>query len=86
MVGTCELVEVIGPLRLEMIKKSARSKMNESPTDCEDYQGSFAWVLGDVRRLVHPVVYKHPSGAVTWVRLDDETAAEVLAAKSVRVH
>jgi hypothetical protein len=31
------------------------------------------------------VPYKHPSGAVTWVKLDEGKAAEVLAAESVRV-
>jgi hypothetical protein len=85
VVGTCEIVDVIGPLTRAMIQKSARSKMNEAPKDCADCVGSYAWVLGDVRRLVEPMPYKHPSGAVTWVKLDDRKAAQVLAAKSTRV-
>jgi hypothetical protein len=85
VVGTCEIVDVIGPLTTRIIKESSRAKMNAAPKDCSDCVGSYAWVLGDVRRLVRPVPYKHPSGAVTWVKLDEEKAAEVLAAKSVRV-
>jgi hypothetical protein len=45
----------------------------------------WAWVLGDLRRIVRPVAYDRPSGAVTWVKLDKRKAAEVLAAKSVLV-
>lgn len=29
------------------------------------------WKLADVRRLDRPVAYRHKSGAVTWVELDD---------------
>ncbi|GGC85678.1 hypothetical protein [Chelatococcus reniformis] len=36
------------------------------------------WVLADVRGLSRPVSYKHKSGAVTWVELD-EAATEGLA-------
>jgi hypothetical protein len=37
------------------------------------------WVLNNARRLPAPVRYKHPSGAVIWVTLDEHIAAEVLA-------
>jgi hypothetical protein len=82
IVGTCEILDVIGPLTSATIRKDARSKLNEAPRDCSDYVGSYAWVLGNVRRLIEPIPYKHPSGAVTWVKLDERKAAEVLNAKS----
>ena len=82
VVGTCEIVDVLGPLTAAMIQKNARSKMNEAPSDCLDCVGQYAWVLGDVRRIVEPVPYLHPSGAVVWVKLDERKAAQVLAAKS----
>jgi ASCH domain len=85
VVGTCQIVEVIGPLTTPMLQKNARTKMNRDPRECGNCVGQYAWVLGDVRRFVQPVRYKHPQGAVTWVTLDQRKAAQVLAAKSVRV-
>ena len=82
VVGHCELVDVIGPLTEADIRKNARSKMGEPVADCLDCVGMYAWVLTDVRRLVKPVPYHHPSGAVTWVKLDDTTQTAVLRAKS----
>lgn len=84
VVGTCEILDVVGPLTAAMIKTNARTKMNEAPDECMDCVGQYAWVLGNVRRFVEPVPYKHPSGAVTWVKLDERKAAEVLAAKVAR--
>lgn len=37
------------------------------------------WVLTNARRLVSPVSYKHPYGAVVWVTLDEDVAARVRA-------
>lgn len=37
------------------------------------------WVLKNVRRLTLPVPYKHKSGAVTFVTLDDEVATQIAA-------
>jgi hypothetical protein len=85
VVATCEIIDVIGPLTAAMIQRNFRAKINEAPRDCMGCVGQYAWVLGDVRRIVQPVSYDHPSGAVTWVKLDERKAAEVLAAKSVRV-
>ncbi len=85
VVGTCEIVDVIGPLTAAMVQKNAQSKINEAAGDCLGCIGQYAWVLADVRRIVRPVPYDHPSGAVTWVKLDDRKASRKLAAKSVAV-
>ena len=37
------------------------------------------WVLADAKPLRRPVPYRHPSGAVIWVTLTDETARGVEA-------
>lgn len=84
VVGTCEIVDVLGPLTAAMIQKNARSKINEAPRDCADCVGQYAWVLGDVRRILQPVPYTHPSGAVVWVKVNARRAAQVLKAKSAR--
>ena len=38
------------------------------------YEKTYAWVMSEPKLLEPPVPYKHPSGAVIWVRL---TAANV---------
>lgn len=44
-----------------------------------DFAGEYAWVLKDIVRFKTPVPYKHPSGAVTWVTLDEPTTEKVIA-------
>lgn len=44
----------------------------------KDFDGEYAWVLKDVVKLKSPVPYKHPSGAVTWVTLDEPTSKKVI--------
>lgn len=39
---------------------------NETPMP---YKNSFAWVLTKAKLFTKPVPYKHPMGAVIWVRL-----------------
>ena len=34
------------------------------------YRQTYAWVVQNARRLERPVAYRHPSGAVIWVRLE----------------
>jgi hypothetical protein len=85
VVGTCDIADVIGPLTEQDVRRHASSKMGVSPADAYGMEGYYAWVLEDVRRLRTPMPYKHPSGAVTWVKLDERTAAKVLAAPSTRV-
>ena len=65
-VGTCDLVDVVGPLSLAQYCRSARrtgSRASRLP------YATTAWMLRDARRLPEPIPYRHPSGAVIWVRL-----------------
>lgn len=48
-------------------------------TEADDLEGEYAWVLKDVIKFKNPVPYKHPSGAVTWVTLDEPTTKKVIA-------
>lgn len=68
VVGTCELVDVVGPLSLEELQT------NEGRTgfrpDTLYYEKSYAWVLRNAHRLSEPIPYRHPHGAVIWVKLD----------------
>ncbi len=77
VVGTATLSDVI-----ELTKTNARAnakRMGMSEEDAVSCIGCYAWVLKDVVKFKTPVPYKHPSGAVTWVTLDEPTTKKVMA-------
>jgi len=68
VMGTCDVVDVLGPLTVPELRRNARRtgfRPNELP-----YATTYAWVVRDASRLPEPVPYRHPSGAVIWVRLE----------------
>lgn len=75
VVGTATLSEVILITR-EIGRKNA-DKMGMDVYDAEACSGYYAWVLKDVIKFKNPVPYKHPSGAITWVTLDEVTTQKV---------
>ena len=70
VVGTCELVDVVGPLTLADLRSNA-GKAGLRPEELSElpYKKTYAWVLRDVKIFNPPRPYKHPSGAVIWVKL-----------------
>jgi hypothetical protein len=76
VVGLTDLVEVVGPMTLEDLVKNA-SKAG-FVADRLPYDRTFAWVFKKARRLNKPVPYKHPNGAVIWVKLPAEVVSAVL--------
>src|SRR5713101_7849322 len=72
IVGTCRLKDVIGPLRRKDLQRNA-GKLNCKASELAGprYYGdhTYAWVLSNVRRLLNPVSYRNPAGAVIWVNL-----------------
>ncbi len=67
IVGTCEVIDVVGPLSLAELRRNARRagfRAGSLP-----YRKTYAWVVRNARKLRQPVPYRHPSGAVIWVRL-----------------
>ena len=86
VVGTCELVDVVGPLSLATMRKNTR-KHGVKPALIGNklpYKKTYAWVLSQVRMLKSPVPYKHPTGAVTWVNLTPQVTKKVLSKEAVR--
>ncbi len=71
ILGTCDLVDVVGPLSLKELKANA-SKIGSRPIDLPGlrYKTTYAWVLGRSTQLKRPKPYEHPSGAVIWVKLE----------------
>jgi hypothetical protein len=72
--GVARLVGVGAPLSPdEMIATFEHHRIPEAMIRSgEVAKWNTPWKLADVRRLDRPVPYRHRSGAVTWVDLDDE--------------
>jgi hypothetical protein len=70
IVGACEIVDCIGPLSLADLKRNAR-KTGDKPGEWKfkPYARPFAWVLKNAKRLRRPRPYRHPYGAIGWVKL-----------------
>jgi hypothetical protein len=78
IIGTCELVDCIGPLTSHNFRKHAeKAGMRPSEAKLGHYRQTYAWVLAKPRRLKTPVPYEHPSGAVIWVNLDQSVERKV---------
>jgi len=72
--GTANLVRVLGPLDLEDLVDAPElpSSEREELRRCGlPYPKTYAYVVTDPRWFERPIPYKHPSGAVTWVRLPE---------------
>ena len=72
IIGVANLKGFEGPLTRNKFVANA-SKMGVKKSDLAaglPYSSrTFAWVLSGAKRLRVPVRYKHPSGAVIWVKL-----------------
>jgi len=79
ILGRCRLVDCVGPLSLEQLRETTEKHhiplngLTELP-----YEKTYAWVLAEPTLLAKPIPYKHPSGAVIWVRLTAQTVPDRL--------
>ncbi len=71
VVGTVDLVDVVGPLSRETLERNRDRHQFE--VDDITYAKTYAWILAGAARLDPPVEYNHPRGARSWVRLDSES-------------
>lgn len=71
IVGTCDLIDVVGPLTPEDLRTNHRlHRVPSSMLGAQiTYRRIFAWVVANARRVSPAVQYEHPQGAVIWVRL-----------------
>ena len=67
IVGSCEIVDC-KELTLEEFKKSIQ-KHCISKTDELPYKKTYAWVIDKAKRYDKPKPYKHPNGAIIWVKV-----------------
>jgi hypothetical protein len=70
VVGTCDLVDCIGPLTLgELRGNASKAALPASTITKLPYPKTYAWVLKDAKKLRAAQRYEHPPGAVIWVKL-----------------
>jgi hypothetical protein len=70
VVGTCHLVDVVGPLKQkEFQKRRQKAGLTQSEAGKLPYEKTYAWVLNRAKKFRRPRRYRHPSGAVVWVKL-----------------
>jgi hypothetical protein len=72
IIGTVELVDVDGPFTSDEIAPYERlHRVPASSTSTySGPKGLHAWEVTGAMRFETPVPYRHPQGAVIWVRLD----------------
>lgn len=78
VVGVCDVASCEGPLSQCVYRKNA-AKVGLRPSEAKlgYYRYTYAWVLANPKRLKKPVPYKHPSGAIIWVRLRGAVEREI---------
>ena len=79
VVGVCHVVGVEGPLSLAKLQRTT-SKHGVPPPSLRrlPYKRTYAWVLRKASRLPVAVPYRHPPGAVIWVRLRPKVTQKIL--------
>ena len=77
VVATATLAEVVIVTR--KLARASAELMGMTEGEALSCVGEYAWVLENVVVLKKPVPYMHPSGAITWVTLDEPTTKKVKA-------
>jgi hypothetical protein len=77
VVGRAILSDALGPLSLRTLRANSRHLGYKPKQVIKPYSKTFAWVLSDAKRLVRPVKYRHPQGAIIWVRLSSSVSRKV---------
>lgn len=86
--GVARLVETGAPLSPdEMVATFERHRIPEHMIRSgEVAKWNTPWILADVQRLAAPVRYRHRSGAVTWVELDEDVSDAIARQLSEPFH
>lgn len=80
-VGVMEIVDCVGPLDPAALRLAARRGLilPEEIHDA-DHAPQYAWAVGKAQPFDRPIPYRHPRGAVVWVKLDEELSDQMQAA------
>jgi hypothetical protein len=77
VVGRATLTDALGPLSIRTLRENAKHLGRRPAEISKHYAKTFAWVLAGAKRLKRPVKYRHPQGAVIWVKLSRSVAGKM---------
>ncbi len=67
IIGEVELVDCVGPLSLQEFLNNKNKHQSSSKTLM--YKKTYAWVIKNPKKFDVAKKYKHPMGAVIWVKV-----------------
>lgn len=78
VIGVCDLVDCRGPLTAAEYRENA-TKAGRRPGENtkRPYEETYAWVVDEPRKLKAALPYKHPRGAIIWVKLDSKVERQI---------
>lgn len=79
VIGTCMVNESINLAEEADLSDVVIKSCVDETTIRSFYKNPNGWVLSDAKRLTTPVKYKHPMGAIIWVKLEESVVAEITA-------
>src|SRR5687767_184742 len=70
VLGTCKITDCLGPFTVEQLAANMdRHRVPPERLNAIAYEHTYAWVIADAVPFPEPKPYRHPTGAVIWVRL-----------------
>lgn len=80
VVGVVEIVGTKGPMdKDELIAQEDKHRITQDRlSDPKTAKWNVAWILEHARPLPSPIPYEHPSGAQSWVKLNDSVRAAIM--------
>jgi hypothetical protein len=73
IVGTCEIVDCLGPMTLEELRAEAgKQQVPVEMLMSSPGAKSFAWILSEVKALAEPIPCSHATTSTMWMKLTPE--------------
>jgi len=70
IVGICEIIEVLPVLStIDLEDNIEKHCITKEDIKEINYEKKYAWVIKNAIKLTNPILYRHPKGAVIWVKL-----------------
>ena len=67
VVGCCNLTDCFKVSKQELANATSKHLIEDAQNIT--YKNIYAWVLNDVQKYKTPKKYKHPKGAIIWVKI-----------------
>jgi predicted transcriptional regulator len=71
LVGEVRITDCFPVTMATLARRAKEHRITSVRCVVAKYKRMYAWVLADAMRYSSPIAYRHPPGAVTWVRTGD---------------